>query len=117
MFPGTGLENETGVGNIFNAPIPAGTNTDNFLRIFEEKIIYNVDKFKPEILLISAGFDAHKNDPLANIQLNSKDFNVITKKIVEISNIHSQGRIISFFEGGYDLQALEESIKEHIYPP
>ena len=74
----------------------------------------NVDKFKPEILLISAGFDAHKRDPLAHINLESKDFYKLTKKIVEIANIHCNGRVISFLEGGYDLVALSEGIKEHL---
>ena len=73
----------------------------------------NIDKFKPEIMLISAGFDAHKRDPLANINLESENYNQITKMIVEIANIHSKGRVISFLEGGYDLLALSESIKEH----
>ena len=73
----------------------------------------NIDKFKPEIILISAGFDAHKRDPLAHINLESENYNEITKKIIEIANIHSQGRVISFLEGGYDLPALSESIKEH----
>ena len=74
----------------------------------------NIDKFKPEIILISAGFDAHKRDPLANINLESKDYYDLTKKIIEIANIHCQGRVISFLEGGYDLLALSESIKEHL---
>jgi acetoin utilization deacetylase AcuC-like enzyme len=73
----------------------------------------NIDKFKPEIILISAGFDAHKRDPLANINLESVNYNHITKMITEIANMHSQGRVISFLEGGYDLSALSESIKEH----
>ena len=73
-----------------------------------------LDKFKPEVILISAGFDAHVRDPLANINLESSDYYKITKKIVDLANIHSRGRVISFFEGGYDLQALSESIKEHI---
>ena len=97
LFPGTGAENETGVGNIF-----------------EKKVLTPVEKFKPEVILISAGFDAHKRDPLANINLESSDFFTITKKIIEIANIHSKGRVISFLEGGYDLQALSESIIEHL---
>ena len=80
---------------------------------FYKKILLNIDKFKPEIILISAGFDAHKRDPLANINLESENYNQITKMIIEIANIHSQGRVISFLEGGYDLLALSESIKEH----
>jgi acetoin utilization deacetylase AcuC-like enzyme len=114
LFPGTGLENETGVGNIFNAPISAGTNSEDFLEIFSNKILKNVDKFKPEIILISAGFDAHKRDPLASINLESEDYYSLTKSIVEIANRHCNGRVISFLEGGYDLLALSECIKAHL---
>lgn len=114
LFPGTGSIQETGVGNVFNAPIKSGTNGLEFIKIFESKILKPVNKFKPDVILISAGFDAHIRDPLANINLESKDYFTITKKIVELANIHSKGRLISFFEGGYDLQALSESIKEHL---
>ena len=114
LFPGTGSENETGVGNIFNAPLKAGITGKEFLEIFEQKILDPINKFKPEVILISAGFDAHTRDPLASINLESKDFYEITKKIVDLSKIHSNGRIISFLEGGYDLLALSESIKEHL---
>lgn len=114
LFPGTGSQQEVGIGNIFNAPIMAGTNGNDFLKIMDNRILANVDKFKPEILLISAGFDAHKRDPLAHINLESKDFYKLTKKIVEIANIHCNGRVISFLEGGYDLVALSEGIKEHL---
>ena len=114
LFPGTGSEQETGIGNIFNAPLRTGTKSKDFLRIFDQKILNPIDKFKPEIILISAGFDAHKRDPLANINLESKDFFEVTKKIVNLANVHSKGRIISFLEGGYDLLALSESIKEHL---
>jgi acetoin utilization deacetylase AcuC-like enzyme len=113
LFPGTGSEEERGVGNIFNAPIKSGMKGKEFLKIFEQKVLNPIDKFKPEIILISAGFDAHTRDPLANINLESKDYYEITKKIVDLANIHSKGRIISFLEGGYDLLALSESIKEH----
>ncbi len=115
LFPGTGLKYQTGVGNIFNAPIKAGTSSLEFINIFEKEILNNLSKFRPEVILISAGFDAHKRDPLSNINLESKDFYEITKRIVSISNEFSQGRIISFLEGGYDLIALSESIIEHIY--
>ncbi len=114
LFPGTGSEKETGVGNIFNAPLKNGIKGKEFLKIFEQKILKPVDKFKPEIILISAGFDAHKRDPLANINLESEDFFEITKKIIDLADIHSQGRVISFLEGGYDLLALSESIKYHL---
>jgi len=113
LFPGTGSEEEIGVGNIFNAPIKSGIKSKEFLKIFEQKVLNPIDKFKPEIILISAGFDAHTRDPLASINLESKDFYEITKKIVDLANVHSKGKIISFLEGGYDLLALSESIKEH----
>ena len=114
LFPGTGSEQETGVGNIFNAPLKTGIKGKQFLDIFEKKILAPIDKFKPEVIIISAGFDAHFRDPLANINLKSEDFYKITKKIVELANVQSKGRIISFLEGGYDLQALSESIKQHL---
>ena len=114
LFPGTGAENETGVGNIFNATLKAGTTSKDFMAIFDQKVLKAIDKFKPEVILISAGFDAHKRDPLANICLESYDFFKITKNIVDIANTHSKGRVISFLEGGYDLQALSESIVEHL---
>jgi len=84
------------------------------LEILQTKILHNVDSFEPEVILISAGFDAHKRDPLANINLESEDFYTATKQITEIANRHSQGRVISFLEGGYDLLALSQSIKEHL---
>jgi len=114
LFPGTGSVEEKGVGNIFNAPIKLGTNGKEFIKIFESKVLNPIDRFKPEIILISAGFDAHIRDPLANINLESKDFFDITTKILEIANTHSEGRVVSFLEGGYDLIALSESIKEHL---
>ena len=114
LFPGTGSEEEKGVGNIYNAPIKAETNGEEFIRIFDNKILQKIEKFKPEIIIISAGFDAHKRDPLSQINLESEHFHTITKKIVEISNNHSQGKIISFLEGGYDLVGLSESFKYHI---
>ena len=113
LFPGTGLESETGVGNIFNAPIEAGTTSEEFLRIFNEKILLNVESFEPEVIIISAGFAAHNRDPLATINLNSEDYFTMTHDIVDIANRHSKGRVISFLEGGYDLQALSESIQSH----
>ncbi len=114
LFPGTGAENETGVGNIFNATLKAGIGSKDFIDIFDQKVLKPIDNFKPEVILISAGFDAHTRDPLANINLESEDFFKITKNIVDIANTHSKGRMISFLEGGYDLQALSESIIQHL---
>jgi acetoin utilization deacetylase AcuC-like enzyme len=114
LFPGTGLESETGVGNIFNAPIESGTSSSDFLKIFKERILKNVSQFQPEVILISAGFDAHKRDPLAAVNLDSNDFYTLTKEIVDIANHYSNGRVISFLEGGYDLLALSECIQFHL---
>ena len=114
LFPGTGSKEETGVGNIFNAPLKTGMRSEEFFKIFDQQILRSIDKFKPEVILISAGFDAHLRDPLANINLESEDFYRITKQIVDLGNIHSEGRVISFLEGGYDLLALSESIKHHL---
>ncbi|MFT7517187.1 MAG: acetoin utilization deacetylase AcuC-like enzyme [Myxococcota bacterium] len=114
LFPGTGSEEEVGAGNIFNAPIATNTNGSVFFNIFKDKILDNVDKFQPEIILLSAGFDAHRRDPLAHIDLESKDYFRITKDIVNIANRYAQGRVISFLEGGYDLVALSESVTEHL---
>ncbi|MDA8942197.1 histone deacetylase family protein [bacterium] len=114
LFPGTGMETETGVGNIFNAPIPLDITREGFIEIFETKILKNVDLFEPEVILISAGFDAHKRDPLASINLESEDYYTLTQNIVEIAKRHSNGRVISFLEGGYDLKALSECIEAHL---
>ena len=114
LFPGTGSEKETGLGNIFNAPIQSGTSSNEFINIFERKILENIDKFKPDAIIISAGFDAHRRDPLANINLESEDYYTLTKGILEIANLHCNGKIISFLEGGYDLLALSESTKAHL---
>ena len=114
LFPGTGSEKEAGVGNIFNAPIQSGTSSQEFLNRFEGKILENIDKFKPEVILLSAGFDAHTRDPLANMNLESEDYYTLTKSIIEVANLHCDGRVISFLEGGYDLLALSEGTKEHL---
>ena len=84
------------------------------MEIFSTKILKNVDLFKPEVIIISAGFDAHKRDPLASINLESEDYYTLTQNIVEIAKRHSNGRVISFLEGGYDLQALSECIEAHL---
>ena len=93
--------------------MPAGTNSEEYLNAYEY-VLKKLKEFKPEFVLFSAGFDAHARDPLANINLESEDFYQVTKQIVDLANIHSKGRVISFLEGGYDLLALSESIKHHL---
>ena len=103
-----------GVGNIINAPLRSGTNSEMYQKIFDERIMQNLDKQKPDFVIISAGFDAHQKDPLASINLVEKDFQIVTQKLKSIANKYSDGRIISMLEGGYDIQALEQSMLIHL---
>ena len=114
LFPGTGALSERGVGNIWNRPLAPG-DTGNDLRIAWEKHLFPaIDEFEPELILVSAGFDAHIRDPLGNIEAEASDFGWITDRIVELANAHASGRIIGFLEGGYDLQGLSESLAAHL---
>ena len=113
-YPGTGSENEKGkFNNIFNIPLPAGTNSEEYLNAFEFAL-KKLEEFKPEFVLISAGFDSHVKDPLAQFKLETEDFYIITKRILETSEKYCNGKVISILEGGYDLQALKESTKRHV---
>ena len=113
-YPGTGSEQEKGkFDNIYNIPLPAGTNSEEYLNAFEHAL-NKLKEFKPEFILISAGFDAHKDDPLAQIKLETDDFYTITKRILETSKIFCNGKIVSILEGGYDLAALRDSTKRHV---
>ena len=114
LWPGTGRPEELGeYDNVLNLPLPPNSDGSYMRSMYREKVFPKIRSFSPDLILLSAGFDAHTRDPLASINLESKDFFEITKKIVDLANIHSEGRIISFLEGGYDLLALSESIKEH----
>ena len=113
-YPGTGSEQEKGkFDNIYNIPLPAGTNSEEYLNAFEHAL-KKLKEFKPEFILISAGFDAHKDDPLAQIKLETDDFYTITKRILETSKVFCNGKVVSILEGGYDLQALRDSTKRHV---
>jgi len=113
-YPGSGTEQEKGkYDNIFNIPLPAGTTSREYLNAYEF-VLKKINKFKPEFILLSAGFDAHKNDPLAQFQLESKDFYEITKRTLELSKIYCNGKVVSILEGGYDLLALQESTELHV---
>lgn len=114
LYPGTGSVDETGVGNIFNAPLPAGSGRVEFQKALEQKIFPALHHFKPELLLISAGFDAHRDDPLASLNLVEADYAWVTTKLIEIAGQYSQGRIISVLEGGYNLEALANSVDSHV---
>ena len=113
-YPGTGTEKEKGkYNNIFNIPLPAGTNSEEYLNAYEF-VLKKIKKFKPEFILLSAGFDAHKDDPLAQFQLQSEDFYELTRRTLELSKLHCDGKVVSVLEGGYDLLALQESTAQHV---
>ncbi len=114
LFPGTGKENQRGkYNNIFNIPLPGGTKSHQYFEAFEY-ILNKLIEFKPEFLLFSAGFDAHKDDPLAQFELNSKDFFEITTRALKATQKFTGSKVVSILEGGYDLNALAESSNEHV---
>jgi acetoin utilization deacetylase AcuC-like enzyme len=115
LYPGTGAVSESGEhNNIVNAPLSAGDGGDAFREAFETVILPRLREFTPDILVISAGFDAHTRDPLANLNLVEADFSWVTKKLMEIADSSAQGRIVSLLEGGYDLQGLSRSVAAHV---
>jgi len=114
FYPGTGGDNEKGkYNNIFNIPLPAGTTSEEYLNAYEF-VLKKLKEFKPEFILFSAGFDAHENDPLAQFQLKSKDFYELTKRTLSLAKSCCNGKIVSVLEGGYDLNALKESVDYHV---
>ncbi len=114
FYPGTGSSNEKGESNnILNIPLDSGTNSEVYFNSFEG-VLKKLKDFKPEFILLSSGFDAHARDPLAQVNLISKDFYEITKRIVSVANNICDGKIVSILEGGYDLDALRESAYEHV---
>jgi acetoin utilization deacetylase AcuC-like enzyme len=115
LYPGTGLPEERGAGNIRNALLPAGSGSTGFRRVWQEQLLPALVAFRPQLLLISAGFDAHRADPLATIQLETEDFAWITRELVAIAHRHCAGRIVSALEGGYDLAALRDSAVAHVH--
>ena len=113
-YPGSGSKNETGNhNNILNIPLDAGTTAKEYLNAYEY-VLKKLKTFKPEFLLFSAGFDAHIDDPLAQLKLQSEDFYTITKRTLEISKLFCNGNVVSILEGGYDLKALQESTQRHV---
>jgi acetoin utilization deacetylase AcuC-like enzyme len=114
LYPGTGAAEETGVGNIVNAPLAPGSDGKVFRRAFETLIIPALDRFAPELVIISAGFDAHRDDPLANLNLLEDDYAWVTSALAEVARRHAKGRIVSALEGGYDLNALAASCAAHL---
>ena len=114
LFPGTGALSETGAGNIFNAPLNPLDGSARFREAFLSRILPALHNFGPDVLLISAGFDAHRDDPLAQIELTEEDFAWVTEKLMEMAEKHAGGRVVSTLEGGYNLQALARSTAAHV---
>ena len=113
-YPGSGSEKEIGkFNNILNIPLEAGTSAREYLNAYE-LVLKKLKEFKPEFLLFSAGFDAHIDDPLAQLKLNAEDYYTITKRTLEISKSFCRGNIVSILEGGYDLKALQDSTQRHV---
>ena len=114
LFPGTGALSETGAGNIFNAPLNSLDGSARFREAFTTRILPALDNFAPDVLLISAGFDAHRDDPLAQMELTEDDFTWVTEKLMDVADKHAGGRVVSTLEGGYNLDALARSAAAHV---
>jgi acetoin utilization deacetylase AcuC-like enzyme len=115
LYPGSGAVSERGDHDtIVNAPLRPGDDGETFREAFESRILPRLEDFRPDLIIISAGFDAHWRDPLANLRLEAADFAWATRKVMESARRHAGGRIVSLLEGGYDLQGLGESTAAHV---
>jgi acetoin utilization deacetylase AcuC-like enzyme len=114
LYPGTGARDETGVGNIINVPLAPGSGTVAFQRAFNEIIHPALEDFRPDFVFVSAGFDAHRRDPLANLDLVESDYDWVTRKLAHVAARHSGQRLVSVLEGGYNLGALGASAAAHV---
>ena len=114
LYPGTGALGETGEGNIWNAPLRPNDGGEQFRAAMEQRILPALRNFSPDLILISAGFDAHQADPLANLRFVEDDFAWGTEQLMEVAERHANGRVVSVLEGGYDLTALARSVAVHV---
>ena len=114
LYPDTGGADERGVGNIVNAPLPAGTGSADFRGTWNDVLLPRLASFKPQLLMISAGFDAHRLDPLADLMLESEDYAWLSRQLVDLARAHAKGRLVSCLEGGYDLAALRAGVSAHV---
>lgn len=113
-YPGTGAEGERGVGNVINVGLAPGMGSHQFRRAYQTRILPELDRFAPGLILVSAGFDGHLRDPLAALRLTEDDYSWITSELVALAKAHCRGRIVSALEGGYDLSALASSVAAHV---
>jgi acetoin utilization deacetylase AcuC-like enzyme len=115
LFPGTGATSERGEHDtIVNAPLASGDGSAKFRAAFDNLILPQLQKFAPELLILSAGFDAHRRDPLATLNLDAADFGWVTRKLMDVADASAGGKVVSVLEGGYDLQGLKESVAAHV---
>lgn len=115
LYPGTGLARERGIdGNVVNVPLPPGSGSDVFRAAWSQRILPQLDRFAPQLLIVSAGFDAHRLDPLAELNVETEDFAWLTEELLAVAGRHGGGRLVSALEGGYDLGALAESAAAHV---
>jgi acetoin utilization deacetylase AcuC-like enzyme len=114
LYPNSGRAEETGVGNIVNVPLPPRSGSEVFRAAWTHTLLPALDAFVPELLLVSAGFDAHRLDPLADLQLEAADYHWLSAEIAALAARHCQGRVVSMLEGGYSLTALRECSAAHL---
>ncbi len=115
LYPGTGAAHETGdANNVLNLPLEAGSGSEKFRSVFDGKIGPKIEEFDPDLIIVSAGFDAHLNDPLASLEFTTGDFAWVTERLCDLADAHTGGRLVSSLEGGYDLDALADSVAAHV---
>ena len=114
LYPDSGHVHERGVGNVLNVPLAPGTGSAGFRAAWGGRLLPALDSFRPQLLLVSAGFDAHRLDPLAQLELEADDYRWLTEEVMVIARRHAQGRVVSMLEGGYDLDALRECSVAHV---
>ena len=114
LYPGTGHIEETGCGNILNMPLAAGDGSTEFRQVWSKLGLPAIHSFEPDLILISAGFDAHRRDPLAQLEVEDEDYRWITEEICDLATDSCQGRVASILEGGYDLKALASASRAHV---
>ena len=113
LYPGTGAASEHGVGNVLNVPLPPHAGSAEFRSAYEAQVFPALEAFRPQLLLVSAGFDAHRLDPLASLELDAEDYAWVTQRLVDVAQRFAEGRVVSMLEGGYSLTALRESTAAH----